>query len=176
MNKEKKERFVLLAVISLIIVIVGARYLYRGLLLNRRELKRQITMIENQIEEARSKSKNLASLKSEYESLIEKINSMNKAVLSDNNLKLIRRLCDMAKESGVSVHELNPGNVETGDLSNNTTYTLSFYSSFADFYHFLRKCELNLPLNFAVEGVTLKSGQQGGLAGQMNLIISSLKE
>ncbi|MDD5090405.1 MAG: type 4a pilus biogenesis protein PilO [Candidatus Wallbacteria bacterium] len=174
--RELREKFILTVIFTLIAAIFAGRIVLRPLLRNNLEIKRELRTVNIQLHEAREKSKNLVQLRTEYEAVLDRVSNMNMAFFNGNELHLTKKIWLMAADAGLAVIEFSPGKSEDRELSRVTGYFMRFTGSFPDFYYFLRSCDENFPVNIGIRSVKIVGTEFGTLNGEINLVVSALKE
>jgi len=176
MNKEKKDKIILITVIFFILLAFSHRLYFSIMIKNIKELNSEITGIDKKINEAQKKSNDLTGLTIEYNNIKNRVNALDKTLYTKDELKLIKNIWKSAASIGFSILEVKPeNNVNNNELIKDNHYFMAYNASFESLYNFTRYCK-TLPANLKIERISVNGSKTGIVSGKIWFFIRSFKE
>jgi len=176
MNRENKDRIILITIIFLIVLVIAHRMFFSIMINNIHELKAEIKSIDKKISEAKQKNNDLSSLAKEFDDIQSRVNKLNQNIYNKDELKLIKNIWSSASKIGFNILEIKPENKKNeSELSTDNYYYIVFNGSFNSFYNFIRYCN-TLPANLKIVKIIVNGSENGSIGGKLWFFIRKFKE
>ncbi len=136
---EKSRRDSLITIISLsVVVAVFTFVVYLPGLKQKQQLQKEITAIQQSISEVPKKVKYLEQLHQELDQRLAFISRLSKRIPTDKDThQVLQRVALLAKNSSLTVSELNPGESEVHKTYLRQPFLLNVSGSYSGLIHFL---------------------------------------
>lgn len=176
MNKEKKDKLILITVFFFIILAFSHRLFFSVMYKNIKGLNKEINNIDFKIKEAQKKSNDLSGLTKEFNDIKKRVSDMDKSFYSKDELKLIKNIWKSAASIGFNILEVKPEkNTSDNELAMDDHYFMAYNASFESLYNFTRYFR-TLPANIKIEKIMINGTENGAVSGKIWFFIRRFKE
>lgn len=177
---EKLRRDSLITIISLAVVVAVFTFVvYLPGLKNKQQLQKEITEIQQSISEIPKKVKHLEQLHQKLNQRQAFINRLTKRIPSDRDTHdVLQRVALLAKQSALTVSELNPGEFVSQETYLRQPFVLDVSGQYSGLVHFLNGLDQEQRL-FTVSDVSISKqngANEGAIKGTVELSVYVLRD